>query len=145
MFARMSRSGDHLDRHILEDDLLAAGDPAVDHAVVEDSVRSDDAGIGRFLQRYGAWCVIAVPMRQENQLQSRLRAADGMDVRGDQRARIEHRRLADEVRTRAVERERTGVRRRDTADVHGISEKLLGLRKNDLLLSTFDYQYGSCR
>src|SRR5258708_11807819 len=59
-----------------------------------------------------------VAVGEENRLQFRHGLADRGDVRLDQRPRIEHRSLAKEIRPRTVERERTGIRGGDRANVH---------------------------
>src|SRR5258708_34224098 len=59
-----------------------------------------------------------VAVGDENRLQFRQGLEDRGDVRLDQRPRIEHRRLAKEIRPRTVEREGTGIRSGDRANVH---------------------------
>ena len=51
--------------------------------------------------------------------------ADRVDVRLDRRAGIDHGRFAQEIRTRAVKRERAGIRRGELADLHGSTVLLL--------------------
>src|SRR5258706_15524233 len=63
--------------------------------------------------------MIGVTVRDQDGLQPRHRISDRLNVRVDVRTRIDDSGLAEEVGSRAVERERPGIRSGDVANDHG--------------------------
>src|SRR5260370_24321 len=63
--------------------------------------------------------MVGMTMRDQDRAQLRHLLANRCDMRVDVRARVDDRGLAEEIRARAVEGERAGIRSGDVANDHG--------------------------
>ena len=110
MLARMTGGGDDFD---IADDIAVADDSI---GLIKHAARRDDPRACSALQRRRGRSMIGVTMRDQDRIELRHRVVDRVDVRIDRRPGIERDRLVDQIRPRAVQRERSGVRSSNAAD-----------------------------